>query len=57
MGTAVNQAAEDALRRFFQITDASPPLPFGKESVKLKTEANLSVGDWSLEEAKNIITC
>nr|XP_027237860.1 39S ribosomal protein L44, mitochondrial-like [Penaeus vannamei] len=57
IGTAVDQAARDALRRFFQTTAASPPLPFGKENVKLKAEPNLSVEDWSLEKAKNIITC
>lgn len=55
----MEEAAHDALRRFFQITDSASPLPFGKDAdaIPLKTEANISLDDWSIDKAKNIITC
>lgn len=57
--TAVEEAAHDALRRLFQITDSANPLPFGKDAdmMPLKTEANISLSNWSIDKTKNIITC
>lgn len=57
--TAVKEAAHDALRKLFQITDSASPLPFGKDAdmLPLKTEANISLDNWSIDKTKNIITC
>ncbi|XP_045122215.1 39S ribosomal protein L44, mitochondrial-like [Portunus trituberculatus] len=57
--TAVKEAAHDVLRKLFQITDSANPLPFGKDAdvLPLKTEASVSLDNWSIDKTKNIISC
>lgn len=57
--TAVEAATHDCLKRLFQITESSSPLPFGKEAknITLKDETNLSLEEWSVGKAQNIVTC
>ncbi|KAG0729331.1 39S ribosomal protein L44, mitochondrial [Chionoecetes opilio] len=57
--TAVKEAAHDALRRLFHITDTARPLPFGRDAdvLPLKTEANMSLDHWSIDKSKNVIMC
>lgn len=57
--TAVEEAAHDALRRLFQITESAPPLPFGKEAeaLLLKSKSNISLDEWSIDKVKNVFVC
>lgn len=57
--TAVEEAAHDALRRLFQITESAPPLPFGREAeaLPLKSKSNISLEEWSIDKAKNVFVC
>lgn len=59
METAVEEAAHDALRRLFHITDSASPLPFGNDAdiLAFKNEANISLDKWSIDKAKNVVTC
>lgn len=54
---AVEQAAWDALRRLFQITESRMPLSFGKDTEKTSfpNGKNLSLEDWSIHKARNIV--
>lgn len=56
--TAVEQAAHDALRRLFHITETSDPLPFGKDAdnIALK-ETNVYINEWIINKTQNIINC
>ncbi|KAK3886336.1 hypothetical protein Pcinc_009512 [Petrolisthes cinctipes] len=59
VGEAVEQATHDALRRLFHTTDSTTPLPFGPAAadLTLKESSNLTLQDWSLEKAKNVVSC
>lgn len=56
---AVEEAAHDCLRKLFHITESSSPLPFGKEAKKiiLKDETNLTLEEWSIGKAQNVVMC
>ncbi|CAL4178384.1 unnamed protein product, partial [Meganyctiphanes norvegica] len=59
VSTATDQAAHNVLNTLFHTTDSKEPLPLGKKGkeLTLRRDDNMTIKDWSLENANNIIQC
>ncbi|XP_042238860.1 39S ribosomal protein L44, mitochondrial-like [Homarus americanus] len=57
--TAVAEAAYSSIKKLFQITESSNPLPFGKDAdaIALPHNSNILLDEWSIDKAKNVVTC